>query len=114
VFTGSPAGLYGIARGLHAYSAAKAGVLGLIRAMAADYAREGIRVNGVMPGITETPMNRWWMEDDDRRAELEATIPLGRAARAEEIASVTAFLASDEASYVTGALWAVDGGLTAV
>jgi NAD(P)-dependent dehydrogenase (short-subunit alcohol dehydrogenase family) len=114
VFTGSPAGTLGIARGLHAYSAAKGGVLGLIRVMAADYAAEGIRVNGVMPGITETAMNRWWMEDPERRRALEATIPLGRAARAEEIAAVAAFLASDEASYVTGALWAVDGGLTGV
>jgi NAD(P)-dependent dehydrogenase (short-subunit alcohol dehydrogenase family) len=114
VFTGSPAGLYGIARGLQAYAAAKAGVLGLIRTMAADYAAEGIRVNGVMPGATETPMNHWWLDDPEQRRALEAAIPLGRAARAEEIAAVTAFLASDEASYVTGALWAVDGGLTAV
>jgi NAD(P)-dependent dehydrogenase (short-subunit alcohol dehydrogenase family) len=114
VFTGSPAGHLGIAKGLQAYAAAKAGLLGLVRTMAADYAADGVRVNGVMPGITETPMNRWWMEDAERRRALEASIPLGRAARASEIAAVTAFLASDEASYVTGALWAVDGGLTAV
>jgi NAD(P)-dependent dehydrogenase (short-subunit alcohol dehydrogenase family) len=114
VFTGSPAGHLGIAKGLQAYAAAKAGVLGLVRTMAADYAPEGVRVNGVMPGITETPMNRWWIDDPDQRRALEASVPLGRAARASEIAAVTAFLASDEASYVTGALWAVDGGLTAV
>jgi NAD(P)-dependent dehydrogenase (short-subunit alcohol dehydrogenase family) len=114
VFVASPAGQYGIARGLDAYSASKAGVAGLVRVMAADYAAEGIRVNGVLPGITETAMNHWWMDDPRQRAEIEASIPVGRAARPEEIAGVAAFLASADASYVTGALWTVDGGLTAV
>jgi NAD(P)-dependent dehydrogenase (short-subunit alcohol dehydrogenase family) len=114
VCVGSPAGVYGIARGLQAYAASKAGMLGLVRTMAADYAGEGIRVNAVFPGITETPMNRWWTGDPAARADALAPIPLGRAARAEEIAAVAAFLASDDASYVTGAAWAVDGGLTAV
>jgi NAD(P)-dependent dehydrogenase (short-subunit alcohol dehydrogenase family) len=114
VCTASPAGSYGIAPGLAAYSASKAGVAGLVRVAAADYAREGIRVNGVLPGITETPMNHWWMEDADARARVVSAIPLGRPAQADEIAPVIAFLASDEASYVTGALWTVDGGLTAV
>jgi NAD(P)-dependent dehydrogenase (short-subunit alcohol dehydrogenase family) len=114
VFVASPAGLYGIARGLDAYSASKAGVAGLVRVLAADYAAEGIRVNGVLPGITETPMNHWWMDDPEQRAAIEASIPIGRAARPEEIAGAVVFLASDDASYVTGALWSVDGGLTAV
>jgi NAD(P)-dependent dehydrogenase (short-subunit alcohol dehydrogenase family) len=114
VFVGSPAGAYGIAPGLDAYSASKAGVTGLVRVMAADYAREGVRVNGVFPGITETPMNHWWMDDPAARADMAARIPLGRPARAEEVAAVVAFLASAEASYVTGAIWAVDGGLTAI
>jgi NAD(P)-dependent dehydrogenase (short-subunit alcohol dehydrogenase family) len=114
VCTASPAGLYGLARDLDAYSASKAGVYGLIRVMASDYARENVRVNGVLPGVTETPMNHWWMEDPRARAELVRSIPLGRPARAEEIAAVIAFLATDEASYVTGAVWTVDGGLTAV
>jgi 3-oxoacyl-[acyl-carrier protein] reductase len=113
VCVGSPAGAYGIARGLQAYAASKAGMLGLVRTMAADYAGNGIRVNAVYPGITETPMNRWWIDEPQTRAEVLAPVPLGRAARAEEIAAVAAFLASDDASYVTGAVWTVDGGLTA-
>jgi 3-oxoacyl-[acyl-carrier protein] reductase len=114
VFVASPAGTHGIARGLQAYSASKAGIVGLVRAMAADYAGDAIRVNAVLPGITETPMNRWWTADDALREQVLAPVPVGRAARAEEIAAVAAFLASEDASYVTGALWTVDGGLTAV
>jgi NAD(P)-dependent dehydrogenase (short-subunit alcohol dehydrogenase family) len=114
VCVGSPAGHFGIAPGLDAYSASKAGIFGLVRVMAADYAREGIRVNGVFPGITDTPMNDWWRNDPEQRAQAEASVPLGRVGSAEEIAAVIAFLCSDDASYVTGAVWAVDGGLTAV
>ena len=114
VCIGSPAGAFGIAPGLQAYAASKAGLIGLVRTMAADYSARGIRVNAVYPGITETPMNRWWIDDPAKRAEVLAPVPIGRAARAEEIAAVAAFLASDDASYVTGAVWTVDGGLTAV
>jgi NAD(P)-dependent dehydrogenase (short-subunit alcohol dehydrogenase family) len=113
VCVGSPAGTYGIARGLQAYAASKAGMVGLVRTMAADYAADGIRVNAVLPGITETPMNRWWTDDAAMREQVLAPVPLGRPARAEEIAAVAVFLASDDASYVTGALWTADGGLTA-
>jgi len=114
VCVGSVAGHYGIAPGLDAYSSAKSGIAGLVRVLAADYAGENIRVNGVLPGITDTPMNDWWRHDPERRAEAERSIPLGRIGTPDEIAAVIAFLASDDASYVTGALWTVDGGLTAV
>jgi NAD(P)-dependent dehydrogenase (short-subunit alcohol dehydrogenase family) len=114
VCTASPAGAYGIAPGLDAYSASKAGVCGLVRVLAADYAQDGIRVNGVLPGLTDTPMNDWWRNDEERRADAARSVPIRRIGTPEEVAAVIAFLASDDASYVTGAMWAVDGGLTAV
>jgi NAD(P)-dependent dehydrogenase (short-subunit alcohol dehydrogenase family) len=114
VVVGSPAGQYGIALGMHAYSASKGGLHGLVRVLAADLAADGVRVNAVLPGITETPMNSWWTEHESARADVMRAVPLGRPADPSEIAAVVAFLASDDASYVTGALWTVDGGLTAV
>jgi NAD(P)-dependent dehydrogenase (short-subunit alcohol dehydrogenase family) len=114
VCTASPTGLYGLAPGEDAYSASKAGVYGLIRVMASDYARRNIRVNGVMPGFVDTPLTRAVVQDEALRREALRAVPLGRVARPEEISAVMTFLASDEASYVTGAVWAVDGGMTAV
>lgn len=114
VCTASPTGLYGSAAGYSAYSASKAGVYGLTRVMANDYARLGIRVNAVIPGFTDTPMTKYFMENDEERESLLRTIPLGRPGKPEEVAAVMVFLASDEASYVTGAAWASDGGMTAI
>jgi NAD(P)-dependent dehydrogenase (short-subunit alcohol dehydrogenase family) len=114
VCVGSPAGAYGIAPGLQAYTASKAGIVGLVRTMAADYAGEAIRVNGVFPGITATPMNKAWIDDPAAVERAVAGVPMRRPGRPEEIAAVAAFLASEDASYVTGAIWTVDGGLTAV
>jgi NAD(P)-dependent dehydrogenase (short-subunit alcohol dehydrogenase family) len=111
VCTASPTGLYGCATGYDAYSSSKAGVYGLIRVMAADYAPT-IRVNGVIPGYSDTPMTSWVTPADHEA--LLATIPMGRAGTADEVAAVMLFLASDEASYVTGAVWAADGGMTAI
>lgn len=108
----SPTGLYGCAPGYDAYSSSKAGVYGLVRVLAADYAAEKIRVNGVIPGYTDTPMTSWVTKTDHDT--LIATIPLRRAGRPEEVAEVIAFLASDRTPYTTGGVWAADGGMTAV
>jgi NAD(P)-dependent dehydrogenase (short-subunit alcohol dehydrogenase family) len=82
--------------------------------MANDYARDGIRVNAVIPGFTDTPMVRTVMADDAERERLISTIPMGRPGTAEEVAAMMLFLASDEASYATGAAFVVDGGMTAI
>jgi glucose 1-dehydrogenase len=94
------------------YSISKGGMQNLTRTLALEYARRKIRVNGVGPGATVTPINQDWVDDPQKRAEVEAHIPMGRAGTAEEMAAVTAFLASDDAAYITGQTLFVDGGLT--
>jgi glucose 1-dehydrogenase len=71
-----------------------------------------IRVNSVAPGATITPLNKGWTDDPQKRANVESHIPLGKAATAEEIAGVFAFLASEDAGYITGQTIYADGGLT--
>jgi NAD(P)-dependent dehydrogenase (short-subunit alcohol dehydrogenase family) len=114
VITGSPTGSLGCAPTFTAYSASKAGAFGLMRILAIDYVRKGIRVNAVLPGTTNSPLVTTLLEDPATKAEFLAKIPMGRAAGASEVANVIAFLASDEASYVSGAAWYADGGLSAV
>jgi glucose 1-dehydrogenase len=94
------------------YSASKGGMQNLTRTLALEYAGRGIRVNGVGPGATVTPINRAWIEDPEKRRQVEEHIPLQRAGDADEMAGVTAFLASDDAAYITGQTIFVDGGLT--
>ena len=91
------------------YCAAKAGLLGLTRAAARELARQGITVNAIAPGIVETDMTAG-MAEVRRKALLEA-IPLGRFGQAEEVAALAAFLAADDAAYITGQVFCIDGGL---
>lgn len=114
VITASPTGTHGCAPTFTAYSASKAGTFGLMRILAVDYARHNIRVNAVLPGTTNSPLVMTLMENPATRAEFLSKMPMARAAEPREIANVIAFLASDEASYVTGAAWYADGGLTAI
>ena len=123
VFTASTAGLVG-ARHESAYDASKHAIIGLTKALAAEVARDGIRVNAVAPGWIDTPFNDpMWQAtaagsaDADRDAAERqglTTIPLARQGRPEEAAAAMLYLASSAASYVTGQVLVVDGGLLAI
>jgi NAD(P)-dependent dehydrogenase (short-subunit alcohol dehydrogenase family) len=113
VLTGSPTGVSGCTPASVAYSSSKGGVHGLCRVMAVDHALEGIRVNVVVPGFTLTPIVRELVADPKVLEWNVQNIPLKRGAEPEEIAGAIAFLASDDASYMTGSFMFVDGGLTA-
>ncbi len=94
------------------YSASKGGMQNLTRTLALEYAGRDIRVNGIGPGATVTPINRAWIDDPEKRRQVEEHIPMQRAGDSDEMAGVTAFLASDDAAYITGQTIFVDGGLT--
>ena len=96
-----------------AYNAAKGGVVNLTRSLAVDFARKGLRVNAISPGVTVTPMTAGLEANPDRKAAWLSAIPMARTAKPEEMASVVAFLASEAASYVTGVIIPVDGGVMA-
>ena len=94
------------------YSISKGGMENMTRTLALEYADRGVRVNAVGPGAIVTPINAAWIDKPDLRAQVESRIPMGRAGAPEEIAAVFAFLASDEASYITGQTIFACGGLT--
>jgi meso-butanediol dehydrogenase/(S,S)-butanediol dehydrogenase/diacetyl reductase len=96
------------------YSAAKAAIINFSRAAAAEGAASGIRVNVVIPAVVETPATAGMLADENSRKGTEKLIPMGRVGQPEELANAILFLASDEASYVTGAALPVDGGRSAV
>jgi len=112
VNTASISGLFGD-YSMAAYNASKGAVVNYTRALALECAPYGIRVNAVCPGLVETPMASAAIADPVDREFWFGAIPLGRAARPEDIAAVIAFLASDDAAYMTGANVPVDGGVTA-
>lgn len=99
--------------GLVAYNAAKAAVVNITRTLAVDHAADGIRANCVCPGGVATPMVAAHTRDDGIMDEYARTVPLARLGTPEEIAAAAAFLASDDASYITGITLVVDGGVTA-
>jgi len=99
--------------GLSAYNAAKGGLVNYTRTLAIDHARDGIRVNAVCPGPIYTPLLGRLIAQQSMVAAYEQVIPMGRVGRADEVAAAIAFLASSDASYITGAMLVIDGGLTA-
>lgn len=103
--------IYGLTggKGELAYSAAKAGLIGFTKSLARECGRDGVTVNAVLPGLTRTPTIEEFMGDKYKEAMIAET-PLGRMAEAEEIGKVVAFLASDDASYITGVALPVSGG----
>jgi NAD(P)-dependent dehydrogenase (short-subunit alcohol dehydrogenase family) len=114
VCVGSNCGHLGMATNEPAYSASKGGVFAMMRVMAIDYAREGIRVNMVVPGFIDTPMNEPVMRDVEELRYWSNQIPLGRAGTAAECAAAILWLASDEASYCVGTALVVDGGQSSI
>lgn len=113
VNTSSTAGVCGTP-GYSPYTAAKHGVIGLTKSVALQYARSGIRVNAICPGLTDTPMmDRILGGDSEMEKLFVAGTPAGRKARPEEIAGAAVWLCSDESSFVTGAVVPVDGGVFA-
>ena len=109
LFIASRTGLRGFA-GLAAYSASKGGVLALMRSMAADYAPDGIRVNAIVPGTMDTPMNAKEFSDPEARDKYIPRIPARRLGVGSDIAGMATFLATEESSFCVGGLYFVDGG----
>ncbi|MFW5911399.1 MAG: SDR family NAD(P)-dependent oxidoreductase [Halolamina sp.] len=109
------ASIYGLVAGpgATAYATAKGGIVNFTRSVAVDYASENVRVNSICPGFVETPMTEPVFGEQEFYEYVHGQTPMGRVAQPEEIAGLAMFLASDEASYVTGANIPVDGGWTA-
>ena len=112
VHVSSIGGLSGSPHGLP-FQTAKGGLINLTRHMAVAHAPDQIRVNCICPGVVETPLTSQWLSDPETREKVTAWHPLNRIGSPEEIAATVAFLASDEASFITGAILPVDGGYLA-
>jgi NAD(P)-dependent dehydrogenase (short-subunit alcohol dehydrogenase family) len=114
VCVGSNCGSLGLATREPAYSASKGGIFAMMKVTAIDFARQGVRVNMVIPGFIDTPMNDHVMRDPAERAYWTDQVPIGRAGTADEVASAALWLASDEASYCIGTALVVDGGQSSI
>ncbi|MBS4728727.1 SDR family oxidoreductase [Mycobacterium sp. SM1] len=97
-----------------AYTTSKGAAVQFTKSLAVDYAAAGIRANAVCPGMVETPMTLWRLSQPALRAQVESKIPMGRVAQPEEIAEAVAALASERLAYLTGHLFVIDGGWTAL
>ncbi len=95
------------------YAVTKGGLDALTRCLAIDYAQQGIRCNAVSPGLVETPMAAGLLNDPERRAQVLTAYPLGRPGTPKEVAKLVLFLASDDAGWITGGIYPIDGGMTA-
>jgi NAD(P)-dependent dehydrogenase (short-subunit alcohol dehydrogenase family) len=111
--TGSFVAVMGAATSQISYTASKGGVVSLSRELGVEFARAGIRVNALCPGPVDTPLLReLFAKDPTEAARRMVHVPMGRFARADEIANAALFLASDESSYVTASAFLVDGGIS--
>ncbi|OCK80950.1 3-oxoacyl-reductase FabG [Lepidopterella palustris CBS 459.81] len=113
VNTASTAGLIGDT-GLGCYNAAKAALVNLTRAMGADHAREGIRINAIVPGWMDTPMTMAFKATKEAEEIVASSVPMHRAGQPEEVAAAALFLASEDASYITATTLIADGGLMGI
>ena len=113
ILIASPCGMLGFTR-LAAYSTSKGGIFGLMRSMAADYAPDNIRVNAIVPGTIDTPMNAEEFQIPGAREKWAAAAPAARLGTGNDVAGMAAFLASDDADYCVGGVYMVDGGQTAI
>jgi NAD(P)-dependent dehydrogenase (short-subunit alcohol dehydrogenase family) len=114
VCLGSNVGHLGMATNQPAYSASKGGIFALMKVMAIDFARHNIRVNMVIPGFIDTPMNEHVMGDPEQLRYWSDQVPLGRAGRADEVAAAILWLSSEDSSYCVGTALVVDGGQSSI
>lgn len=114
IVTGSATALGGQFSDFSAYASSKGGVHSLAMVAAGGYAKDGIRVNTVIPGYTETPLVQTVIENAEARADIINKIPLRRAGTTQDVEGIMVFLASDESAYATGSFFVLDGGLTTI